>query len=369
MLAEKIELQIGGKSFANWFDLEVTLSVDSFDQVTFSAPFEPARKEFRAVFKPFGFAPVQLLLNGAPLFSGTMIDVSPSVDRDSKSVRVSCYAFPGVLCDCNAPTGLGYKGKRPKGAIKTEFQAGQTLPQIAQWLCDPFDLDCEFRGDPGPVFPRVAIKIEEKIHSFLVPLAKQRGFVITNTEAGKVLFWKTVRRGAPVVQFEEGVAPLTKISASFSPQDYPSQITGYAPAKHGKPGGASVALNTWLGKGLEAGTSPINEYRPISCKFDDTERADAPASALAKMGRMFANVCAYTIEDLPTWRDPDGNLWDPNTILTVLAPGAMIYRPSELLIRDVILRQSTDKLSASLKLVLPSSFAGEIPESLPWVDD
>lgn len=368
MLDEKIELVIAGKSFANWFDLEVTLSVDTFDSIQFSAPFEPDRKEFRQVFRPFSYQPVQVLLNGAPLFTGTMLTPEPEVDRDSKSVRVQCYAIPGVLCDSTAPTGEGYKGKRPKGAIKTQFSK-LSLQAIAQQLCDPFDLDCEFRGDPGPKFDRVSIKIEEKIHSFLVPLAKQRGFVITNTEAGKVLFWKTIKRGAPVVQFVEGVAPLTKVKANFSPQDYHSQITGYAPAKRGKKGGVTTVLNPWLGKGLESGSAPINEYRPLSCKFDDTERADAPDSAKAKMGRMFAACAAFTIDDLPTWRDPDGKLWDPNTSLTLLAPGAMVYRESELLIREVKLRQSTDKLSASLNLVLPGAFSGEIPDTLPWIED
>lgn len=366
MLDEKIELLIAGKSFANWFDLEVTLCVDAFDSVSFSAPFEPARAEFRSIFRPFSFAPVQLLLNGEPLFTGTMMNVEPSVDRDSKSVTVNCYAVPGVLCDCTAPTGEGYKGRRPKGAIKTQFSK-LSLQAIAQQLCDPFDLDCEFRGDPGPKFERVSIKIEEKIHSFLVPLAKQRGFVITNSEDGKVLFWKTVEQGNPVVQFVEGVPPLTKVKANFSPQDYYSQITGYSPAKRGKPGGVTTALNPWLGTKLDSG-APINEYRPLSCKFDDTERADAPDSAKAKIARMFGNMVSYTIEDLPTWRDPDGKLWNPNTSITLLAPGAMVYRESELLIREVKLREGTDKLSASLTLVLPGAFSGKVPEFLPWIE-
>ncbi len=161
--------------------------------------------------------------------------------------------------------------------------------------------------------------------------------------------------------------PLTKVKANFSPQDYHSQITGYSPAKKGKPGGVTTALNPWLGKGLDSGGF-INEYRPLSCKFNDTERADAPDSAKAKMGRMFANLVSYTIDDLPTWRDPSGKLWNPNTSLTLLAPGAMIYKQSELLIREVRLRQSNDKLSASLNLVLPGAFSGEIPTDLPWLD-
>lgn len=367
-MAEKIELLINGKKFANWFDLEVTLSVDTFDSVGFSAPFEPSRSDFRRTFVPFGFAPVQVLLNGDPLFSGTMIDIDPVRNVDSGMVTVQCYAFPAVLEDCTAPTNAGYKGRRPKGPLKTEFQKGLTLRQIAQQLCDPFDLDCEFRGDPGAVFERMSIGVEKKIHEFLVPLAKQRGFVITNTEDGKLLFWKTIARGVPVVQFVEGVPPLTTVRPKFSPRDYHSQITGYAPAKRGKPGGGpSTEFNPWLGKLLDAG-APINEYRPLSCKFDDTERAAAQEATRAKLGRMFGSMCSWDIEDLPTWRDSDGKLWDPNTALTLLCPGAMIYKESELLIRQVKLRQSTDKLSASLNVVLPGAWSGEVPSDLPWLD-
>ncbi len=47
----------------------------------------------------------------------------------------------------------------------------------------------------------------------------------------------------------------------------------------------------------------------------------------------------------------------------------MIYRESELLIRNVHLQQSPDKVSASLDLVLPGAFSGEMPETLPWLED
>jgi prophage tail gpP-like protein len=364
---ENLELLINGKKFANWYDREITLSVDTFDQVSFSAPFEPQRREFREIFRPFSFQPIKILLNGDPLFNGTMIDVDPTRAVDSGMVAVKCYAFPGVLCDCTAPTNEGYKGRRPKGPVKLEFKK-LTLQQIAQQLCDPFDLDCEFRGDVGPVFDKVAIKEEEKIHPFLVTLAKQRGFVITNTEAGKVLFWKTIGRGVPVVDFAEGTPPLTTVRPKFSPQDFHSQITGYSPAKHGRPGGVATEFNPWLGQLLEFG-APINEYRPLSCKFDDTERADAKAATKAKLARMFANMASWDIEDLPTWRDPAGKLWDPNKSISLLAPGAMIYRQTELLIREVKLRENTDKLSAALNVVLPGAFSGEMPEHIPWIED
>ena len=110
-------------------------------------------------------------------------------------------------------------------------------------------------------------------------------------------------------------------------------------------------------------------FRPHACKFDDTEAGDAPTATQAKMGRMFANTVSYEIEDLPTWRNPAGKLWSPNTTLTLRAPSAMVYRESELMIRNVRLKQSADTVSASLDLVLPGAFSGEMPRALPWLDD
>ena len=367
-MAEKIELLIDGKQFAYWFDLEIKLSVDSFDTVSFSAPFDPSRKEMRDTFQPFSFKPIQVLLNGDPLFTGTMIGVEPSFDANSSTVAITGYAKPGVLCDCTAPSGFGRKGRRKTvGAIPLEFKK-TTLDGITRQLCEPFGLEYEFRDPPGVAFDRVAIGLDKKIHEFLVTLVKQRGLVLTNNVDGSLLFWKSIKRGNPVVQLEQGVPPLTGVKATFSPQEYYSEITGYAAAKRRKKGSVYTYVNPWLGSGIDDGSGPINEHRPFSCKFDDTERGDAPDATIAKVGRMFANMASWVTDPIPTWRDPDGRLWDPNTSMALLAPGAMIYRESELLIRDVVLRQSKDAITAVLGLVLPGAFSGEIPEHLPWIE-
>ncbi len=367
MADEKIELLINDKLFSGWDDLQVKLSIDTFDTVSFSAPFDPGRAELRRLFRPFSFDPIKVLLNGDPLFTGTIVGVEPASDGDSSTVSITCYSQPGVLCDCTAPSGFGRKGRRSqKGPVPLAFEK-QTLRKIATDLCEPFGIPIEFRDDPGAPFPKVAIGIQEKIHTCLVELAKQRGLVMTNREDGALLFWKSIKRGAPVVQFEEGVSPLTGVEASFSPQDYYSEITGYAAAKHRKPGMVYTVLNKWLGDGVDSG-GPINHHRPMSCKFDDTEKADAPEATRAKIARMFANMASWTTDPLPTWRDPQGKLWDPNTTVTLHAPSAMIYKPTELLIRDVTLKQSKDSLTAQLNLVLPGAFSGEMPDSLPWLD-
>lgn len=81
---------------------------------------------------------------------------------------------------------------------------------------------------------------------------------------------------------------------------------------------------------------------------------------------MFGNMVSYVVEGIPTWRDPKGNLWRPNTTITLKAPEAMIYRETEFLIRNVTLRQDAQSKTATLGLVLPGAFSGETPSRLPF---
>ncbi len=364
---EKVDVLIDTKFFGFWEGLEITLSLDTFSSCRFSAPFEvnklnvePQRHEFRKTFTPFSFKPLTVLLHLEPLFVGTMVDVNPRIDANSRTVEVTGYSLPGVLNDCTAPVAFGkrVRSRLGKGAIPLEFKK-LDLRQIAASLCEPYELEVLFHDPPGTPFERVAIKVDEKIHSFLAELAKQRNLVMTNTDKGELLFWRSITTGKPVAKFVAGESPLTSVTAQFNPQEYYSEITGFAAAHRRKAGSRYTYQNPFL---------PPPAFRPMSCKFDDTERGDAPEATRAKVGRMFANMASFTIDGIPTWRDPKGNLWKPNTTVTLLAPDVMCYRETEFLVRTVKLRQFANEVSASLELCLPGAFSGQIPEVLPWAE-
>jgi prophage tail gpP-like protein len=273
-----------------------------------------------------------------------MVGVDPFVSATEKRIQVSGYALPAVLEDCTPPATL-----RPLEWKKLRLQA------IADALCEPFGLSARILGDEGGPFEKVAIDIDEKVAPFLVELAKQRGFVINDNEAGQLRIWRSIETGRPVARLVAGEPPVTEIRPTFSPQDYYSEITGFCPKKRGKKGTNHTEPNRWL-------TSPL---RPMVFKLDDTERAETEEATKAKLGRMFANMLSLSV-DVATWRDPQGAIWAPNTTITLLAPDAMIYRETEMLVRSVVLRQSKDATSATLELVLPGAFSGKVPEALPW---
>jgi prophage tail gpP-like protein len=241
------------------------------------------------------------------------------------------------------------------------------LRQIAQRLALPFGVGVVVTAPDGTPFRRVNTKSrkvdgkaesDQKVQDFLSELAKQRSLVLSSTPQGELLMQQSVEPGNPVARLVEGVPPLIGVAATFSPQDYFSEVTGFSSHKRGQAGTKYTERNTRLAGGV---------LRPYGFKLDDCEKADAPAAVRAKLGRMYGGFCSYVL-NVPTWRDPRGKLWEPNTTIVVKAPSGMIYKPYEFLIRDVVLKQSANELTASLGIVLPGAFSGIQPTSLPWED-
>lgn len=341
---ESVSLVIAGQQWSAWSALEITRSIDTFSTVSFSAPFEPERDGFRETFRPFSYAPVELRIEGELVFTGTLIGVEPEASPDERSVRVSAYATPGVINDVTAPA----------SAYPLELN-GLGLRQIAEQVLAPFGIAVELEGDAGATFRRVALEPQQQIFPFLIDLAQQRGLVISNTAEGAVRFQTSTPGGQPVARLVEGEPGLLSVESRFAPQQYHSEITAIARTRGGRGGAQFTVQNPHL-----AGVT-----RPMTVQLEDTDDADLPAAAEAKLGRMFGNVLSVAVA-LPTWRDPGGALLAPNTTLMLEAPGSMIYRETEFLIRDVVLKQDADAITSELALVLPGAFSGEAPEVLPW---
>lgn len=341
---EDVGVQVGSKDFRYWSELELTLSLDTFATLSFRAPFEPTNPDFRSTFRPFSFSPLKVLLEGTPLFTGCMVGVHPEGSGAERKCEITGYALPGVLNDCNAHPDKGpYEFKKV------------TLKTIAESLAGPFGLSVRFQDEIGAKFGKAKLENETEVFKFLCELAKQRGLVFTSDPDGVLLCWKSVKVGHPVARLTDDSQPVTKIEGTFNPQEYFSQITGRGRARGKHRSTKHTEKNPYL-----------SVLRPHNFMVPDTDPAEVPAATRAELGRMFANVASWTISDLPTWRDPNGELWQPNTTVTVNAPSAMIYRDTELLIRSVTLKQDAEQETADMNVVLPGAFSSEVPSFMPW---
>ena len=342
--ANDVALLVGGQRFRFWERVRITRSLDAVDTLDVFAPFESDNAAFREAFRPFTYNQVELTVGGDRLFNGTMVGVEPTVGAKRRTVEASAYSRPGVLGDCTAPA----------SAYPLEF-TGQGLKEISSKLCAPFGLTVEFNGDPGAPFELAAAKVDERILSFLVKLAQQRGLVISSTPDGGVLFQSPGGSGNPVANLSQGNSPVLEVLPRFSPQRYYSHVTGIDPVIVGLDGSQYTVKNPRL----------PDIVRPFTFKAPDSAGGGINKAVEAKAGRMFGNTAAYTVS-LSTWRDPSGNLWAPNTSVLLEAPDAMVYSPYIFLIRSVILEKDSTSETAVLELVFPGAFSGQIPEKMPW---
>ena len=347
MTVPNIAVSIGTRDFEHWpGEVEINRSLDNFSTITMSAPFEPEEKIFRETFVPFSYKPLKVSIDGELVFTGQLIGVEPKSTAKSRTVRCSGYSLPAVLSDTTMP------------ASEFPIEYGdRTLLQIAIHLAQPFNITVVTEAGTviGPKFRRVKLRPTEKVGPFLTKLAKARGLIMRDTALGELMFLNSAKPGKAVAGFKEGETPTTSVAATFSPQSYYSEITGFATMKAGRRGSGYTEKNDNL----------PDVVRPLNFTLGDVNAGDLPGAVKAKMARMFGNMVAYVVE-VPTWHDPSGALWRTNTTVTLHAPGAMVYNETELLVRDVFLRAGQDSVTARLGLVLPGAFSGEQPESLPW---
>jgi prophage tail gpP-like protein len=334
-----------GRRFGEWSDIELRFGLDSYRGASLSGPWDPQRKEMRAAFKPLAFPRVTVKVGDELVLTGAVKDVAPTVNADQASVAVTAYSLAHELTEICATTAI----------LPLEFN-GLDLKQIAQRIAgSSAGLAVNFDAAPGARFARCRCEPDAEIHGFLNDLALQRGFVLSDTASGDLLFRSEGPTGNPVARLEG--QPLGSVSVTFQPSRWFSHVTGRATQRAGKSGASYTEFNP-----LFRSIYP----RTTTASVGDTESADVPKATKAMVGRMVASVATYTVEDLPSWRDPKGKLWRPNTTLSLTAPGAMIYEETELLIRDVTLKQTGDRETATLALVLPGSFGGALPKRLPW---
>lgn len=335
---------LNNKRFRFWEFIRITRSIDSIDSVEFEAPFDPTDQDQQNAFKPFTYPPLEVTVGGDKLFTGVSMGPSPRSDDTNKIVFVGGYARAGVLQDCTIPA----------SAFPLEYN-DQNLEQIAQDITKHFGIRAVFDADPGSAFERVRCDYNRRALDFLMELAVQRGLVMGSDENGDLVFRKSVVGDTPIASLSEGVPPLVSVEAFFDHQQYYSHVTGIEPVVVGATGAQFTAKNPRL-RGV---------VRPHTFQVKDVLGGDVRPATEAKLGRMFGNMASYSVT-VASWRDPSGALWAPNAVVSLRAPGAMVYSAYSFIVRSVIFEKDPDSELAVLDLVLPGAFSGGSPERLPW---
>lgn len=373
----EITVLIDGREYRTWETAEITRSFDVIaDTFALTGPWDPKNEQDRQTFKPFSYKPFSLYVGGEKIMQGTVLNTNPESAANQTSIAISGYSTAGILADVMLPPTLY--------PFETE---GLNLLQIAQKMASPYGVTVVADDPVGKTFQAQEVNVNllidptqnvlgqgksevtfiegdkvdigpiEKIYSFLIKLAQQRGLVISSDVQGRLLLQKPTQEPATETIIG-GQFPYVKSSAQYKGQQRYSTIT---------------ALGTEVIEGVGQ-PAPIVDpaiektgiTRPLVIKAKDTNKGNLRDAAIAQYGRQLASSTDFMVT-VEGWRRPSNNeLWKDNTMLAYVNPGDMIYDETEFLIRQAKYVKGPDTELTELTLVFPESYNGQIRSVFPW---
>lgn len=310
-------LRIGDRDFEAWKEIKVTRGLDRLAG-DFALRIAEARAP-RDADRPFAirvFDPCEIRLGEDLVLTGHVDAVLPAMDRDQHEILVLGRSRTADLVDCQIEIEGG------------EFRNAD-LGAIARAICAPFGIAVVVEAPLGEPFDIAAFERTETAFDFLERLARQRGVLLTDDAAGRLVIARageTVAQGR-VVQGENLLAAIGELNGAkrFSRYVILSQLGSLSarvplPFDAGQPepeppgGEAQPGI---LGLALDR---DVSRYRP---RVAMAEQALTAPQAEARALWQAAHAAGRGIRGrltVPGWRQEDGAPWAVNQRLPCRVP-------------------------------------------------
>jgi prophage tail gpP-like protein len=340
-MSDLVRLTIGGTDFGGWEGVTITRALDTCaDAFSMSAPFDPGQNNLIAAFRPFGYQPATVKIDNELILTGTIEAPAFETSAGVRAVTVQGRSLTGPLVECSID-GVGY-----------QFD-GLTLATIAKKVCQPFGVQILAQSDSQKI-KEARAEPGESVFEFLGRLASNAGLLLTCDAFGKLVLAKIQPKSAPIASLVEGRGNLLSVSSGYDGTKRHS-IYKILQQQDGTPGIS--------GKAVDSG---VRVYRPKTQAGSDSNAADIKKAAAWARALALAESVQISAT-LTGWRSPSGALWKPGSLVTMQAPGAFILRDTALMIAEATLSLDTSNgLTTTLRLVLPATYTGEMPEVYPW---
>ena len=209
-------------------------------------------------------------------------------------------------------------------------------------------------------FPRVAAKPTEEIFTHLSKLAHQCGLLLSCTIHGDLLITKANTKSQPVGTIEEsfldGTGLAEQYEAVFDGRKRFSQYRAILKSCGHK-------KSTYVQLSLDP---VVTRPRLLTFTAHDDIPGGGAVDALWRRNKSAADAMSI---DFPvnSWYAPNGDIWSPNTLVTIISPTMGIKKGFTYLISQVQFEYKSSGATAKLQLKPPSVYDnGEIKE--PWIE-
>jgi prophage tail gpP-like protein len=342
----KINDRIRNRKVEFFNSFNISLRYDSIASTfSFNFLFNPENKEHKEMACLSHYHLATLEHNGELLLTGYILSQVFNNSSKKEMCGFAGYSLPGVLEDCEIPPSL------------YPLQSDNlSLSEIASKLIQPFKLkmvvDPAVSSKMNAVFEKTTAKETQTIKSYLTELAAQKNILVSHNEKGELLFTQAKTKQNPILNFEDGGVPFTKMTLSFNGQAMHSDITVIKQAdSDGGNAGEATIKNPYV---------PF-VFRPKVVTQNSGDDNDTEQAAKNILAAELKNLTLTIVTD--RW-ELDGKMLKPNNIISVLNPEVYIYKKTNWFIEQIDYTGDQEKTVATLKCVLPEVYNGGTPKSI-----
>lgn len=293
--------------------------------------------EFDRLVKPYSYTPSVASIGGVPIVTGVLYSTEPVFSQGS-SLNLSGATATADLVD---------------SSLKPQFEYNNiTLADLLKEKVKPLGYNIIFDADTGGEFDRVVITAGQSAFSFFANLARQRSVLLSCNTGTDLIVLTANLDGAPVAVLEEGVTQgVTGWGSNFDGRQRFNVYRATGQSPFGTDEATATDQNV-----------PRTRFKDI--KADESQSGNLKAAAEWARNKTLADALSFQLT-VEGWRDPSGNLWEENTLATVISKSMFLPQGFNFLINRVEYVLDNNGRSSVLSFVPPTVYTqGEIVD--PW---
>jgi len=301
--------------------------------------WDTENEEIYNLLCPYKYQAVKCYLGGKRVFTGTLYKTSPSISESGVQMALEGATGTADIVD---------------STMRPPFESKKiTLKDRAEEIIGPLGIPVIYDFEDTEIFDRVTADPTDTIFDHLSSLAKQRGVLISSTREGELIFYRAATAGTPVGTLEEGRFPVRSLSASF---DGRSRFNSY-----------KAIANSPNDKRINAVSKDnlVPKSRFMTFNADDSTAGNISAAADWRRSKQLAEALILEIP-VDSWYAPSGDLWEENTLVTLVSKSLHIPDGFDFSIKRVEYNFQEDGTTALLSVVPPQVYTGEMLEE-PWL--
>lgn len=332
-MSSPISLRINGEIFSDWLSSRFSFSLDngasSFEFQT-SARWASSFFSGTSAWQIPAQSPVEILIDGQLVLTGYVDSDAPNASAQDHVVSIGGRSKSGDLVDCSV-------------VHDSYAWTGKTPAQIAEEICRPFGVDVANETDLD-VIPRFQTDSGTSAWDVIRQVAEKSGSLVVPVPSGGIAFQNTSSTSLPFeLSCPQGIDVQNDFTGRFSDWIVNAQAHGYD--------GEGIA-SAQISAGVR--DTAVKRYRP---KLVTAEGGNDGLTALQiaewRKARSVGESLSARVT-MPDYKDPNGNIWWPNTLIRVSADRMDLRR--EMIVSGVDYSFSSGGTQVTLALKHPAAY-------------